>query len=53
MIYYINTEQYKKALKKVVGSPINVNKGNKTVNLEGYLKNNMDKMHYLKYKNKN
>lgn len=53
MIYYIKTEQFKKALKKVARITISVDKANKTVNLEGYLKNNIDKMHYLEYKNKN
>lgn len=52
VIYYIKTEQFKKALKKIECSPLDVDKTNKTVNLEGYLKNNMDKMRYLEYKNK-
>lgn len=52
VIYYVKTEQFKKALKKIEYSPLNVDKTNKTVNLEGYLKNNMDKMRYLEYKNK-
>jgi hypothetical protein len=51
-IHYIKTEQFKKALKKIADSPLSVDKVNKTVNLEGYLKNNLDKMRYLEYKNK-
>lgn len=52
VIYYIKTEQFKKALKKITGSPLVVDKASKAVNLEGYIKNNMDKMNYLEYKRK-
>ena len=52
MIYYITTEQFNKALKKVADSPISMDKSNKTVDLGGYFKNNIDKVKYLEYKNK-
>ena len=52
VIYYVKTEQFQKALKKVADSPLSDGKANQYVNLEGYLKNNMDKMRYLEYKNK-
>lgn len=51
VIYYVKTEQFKKALKKITDNPL-PERANKTVNLEGYIKNNMDKMKYLEYKNK-
>jgi len=52
VIYYIKTEQIKKALKKISGNPLSLEKSEKTVNLEGYIKNNMDKINYLQYRNK-
>lgn len=52
VIYYIKTEQIKNALNKIKGSPLNSDRSRKTVNLEGYIKNNLDKINYLQYKNK-
>ena len=51
VIYYIKSEQFHKALKKVADSPLNSGE-TKPMNLEGYIKNNIDRMRYLKYKNK-
>jgi len=52
VIYYVKTEQFKKALKKISDSPLPEAKVTKTVALEGYIKNNLDKLNYLTYKNK-
>lgn len=52
VIYYIKTEQIKKALKKISESPLSSEKSEKTVNLEGYINNNLDKINYLQYRNK-
>jgi transposase-like protein len=52
MIHYIKTEQIQKALKKISEISLSPEKVAKTVNLEGYIKNNMDKINYLQYKNK-
>lgn len=51
VIYYIETDQVKKALKKIADSPLS-DKSKQTVNLEGYITNNIDKIRYLEYKNK-
>ena len=51
VIYYIKSKQFQKALKKVADSPLNSGEA-KPMNLEGYIKNNIDRMRYLKYKNK-
>lgn len=52
VIYYIKTEQFRNALKKIADSPLSDDSAGRTVNLEGYIKNNMDRMRYLEYKNK-
>jgi hypothetical protein len=52
VIYYIKTEQIKKALTKISENPLSSENSDKTVNLEGYIKNNMDKINYLQFKNK-
>ena len=52
VIYYIKTEQIEIALKKILKKPLSLDKSRKVVNLEGYIKNNLDKIKYLQYKNK-
>lgn len=52
VIHYIKTEQVKKALRKISENPLSSDKIDKTVNLAGYLQNNIDKINYLQYKNK-
>jgi hypothetical protein len=52
VIHYIRTDQLKKALFKISHSPIKPEKVAKTVNLEGYINNNKDRIKYLEYKNK-
>jgi len=52
VIYYIETDQIKKALKKIADSPIRTREKVNVVNLEGYIKNNIDRINYLEYKNK-
>jgi len=52
VIYYIKTEQFNKALKKVADSPFSGDSTGRTLNLEVYIKNNIGRMRYLEYKNK-
>lgn len=51
LIYYIKTGQTKKALKKITCSPL-PDKSRNVVNLEGYIRNNIERIKYLEYKNK-
>jgi len=53
VIYYIETQQIKKALKKIESSPVKTKEGGNAFNLAGYIQNNIDKISYLDYKNKN
>lgn len=48
--YYIETDQVEKALKKVEGSPLPETAGKNTVNLAGYITNNISRINYLEYK---
>ena len=48
---YIETDQVEKALKKVKGSPLPETAGKNTVNLAGYITNNISRINYLEYKN--
>jgi hypothetical protein len=52
VIYYIETQQLKKALEKIEAVPIEIKEDNNIVNLAGYIRNNLDKINYLDYKNK-
>ena len=51
VIWYIETDQYKKAIDKVVKSPLATTQAEKIANLPGYLENNKDRVQYLLYKN--
>ena len=53
VIYYVKSDQIKKALKKIANSPLPPIASSTVVNLEGYLRNNIDRINYLEYKNKN
>ena len=50
--YYIETEQVKKALKKIENNPLPTAELEKKVNLHGYIINNLERVKYLEYKNK-
>jgi hypothetical protein len=52
IIHYIKTEQVKKALKKIADSPLPSVKINNVPNLEGYIKNNSNRINYLEYRKK-
>lgn len=52
VIYYIKTEQIDKAFKKIKESPLPEDYAGNVVKLEGYIQNNLDKINYLQYKNK-
>lgn len=52
VIYYLETQQVKKALKKIDENPLKNKEGNQSINLAGYINNNIDKINYLDYKNK-
>lgn len=51
VIWYIETDQYKKAIEKVTKTPLSSGLLEKTVNLLGYLENNSARVQYLFYKN--
>jgi len=49
--YYIESDQVKKALKKINENPLPETAGKNVVNLTGYIMNNIDRINYLDYKN--
>jgi hypothetical protein len=50
--YYIETDQVKKALKKINETQLPKTASKNVVNLAGYIMNNIDRINYLEYKNK-
>lgn len=50
--YYIETDQIKKALKKIKQHPLPETANKNVVALEGYITNNIDRINYLEYKNR-
>ena len=50
--YYIETEQVKKALKKIKDNPLPTVELEKKINLYGYISNNLERIKYLEYRNK-
>lgn len=52
ILYYIETNQLKKALTKISQSDMPSDKKAKILNLEGYINNNKERINYLKYRNK-
>jgi len=50
--HYVETDQVKKALKKIKENPLPETANDNTVKLAGYINNNINRINYLEYKNK-